>query len=86
MRIEKDEASWQVFLDAATLTMQGLKTPKVDMKVEEGEDPDARILEKMYLLEKCLEYVDSVFAQFVEVRFGDRWPEEVVSLRRWLYA
>lgn len=86
VRIEKDEASWQVFLDAATLTMQGLKTPKVDMKVEEGEDPDARILEKMYLLEKCLEYVDSVFAQFVEVRFGDRWPEEVVSLRRWLYA
>lgn len=86
VRIEKDEASWQVFLDAATLTMQGLKTPKVEKKVEEGEDPDARILEKIYLLEKAMTYVDSVFAQFMELRFSAQWSGEVADLRQWLYG
>ena len=86
LRIEKDEASWQVLLDAATLTLQGLKTPKVDMRLEEGEDPDARILEKLYLIEKCTHYVDTVFAAFLDLRFSSRWKEEVEYMRAWLGA
>ncbi len=84
VRIEKDEAAWQVLLDAATFTLQGLKTPKVEMKLEEGEDPDARILEKIYLLEKCTGYVDTVFAKFLDLRFSPQWKEETARLRRWL--
>lgn len=84
VRIEKDEAAWQVLLDAGTFTLQGLKTPKVDTKLEEGEDPDARILEKIYLLEKCTDYVDTVFERFLELRFSPRWKEETTRLRRWL--
>lgn len=84
VRIEKDEAAWQVLLDAATFTLQGLKTPKVEMKLEEGEDPDARILEKIYLLEKCTGYVDTVFAKFLDLRFSPQWKEETTRLRRWL--
>jgi len=84
VRIEKDEAAWQVLLDAATFTLQGLKTPKVEMKLEEGEDPDARILEKIYLLEKCTGYVDTVFAKFLDLRFSPQWKEETARLQRWL--
>jgi len=84
VRIEKDEVSWQVLLDAANFTLQGLKTPKVEMKLEEGEDPDARILEKIYLLERCIDYVDEVFARFLSLRFGPQWKEETERLRAWL--
>lgn len=84
LRIEKDEVSWQVLLDAATFTLQGLKTPKVDMRLEEGEDPDARILEKIYLLEKCMEYVDEIFARFVALRFGPDWEAETRRVRAWM--
>ena len=84
VRIEKDEAAWQVLLDAATFTLQGLKTPKGDMKLEEGEDPDSRILEKIYLLEKCLDYLDTVYARFLDLRFSPKWQEETTHLRRWL--
>ena len=84
LRVEKDEVSWQVLVDAASFTLQGLKTPKVSMTLEEGEDPDARILEKIYLMEKCTGYVDSVFARFLEIRFGADWPEETQRLRQWL--
>ena len=84
VRIEKDEAAWQVLLDAATFTLQGLKTPKVDTKLEEGEDPDARILEKIYLVEKCMDFVDTAFARFLDLRFSPEWKEETARLRRWI--
>lgn len=84
VRIERDEVAWQVLLEAAAFTLQGLKTPKVEMKLEEGEDPDARILEKIYLLEKCMEFVDTAFTRFVELRFGPRWAEETARVRAWM--
>ena len=65
VRIARDEADWQVMLDAANFTFQGLKTPKVDIKLEEGEDPDSRILEKVYLMEKCMDFVDIIFVKFL---------------------
>lgn len=84
VRVERDEVSWQVLLDAANFTLQGLKTPKVEMKLEEGEDPDGCTLEKIYLLEKCMDYLDLVYARFLDLRFSPRWKEETEHLRRWL--
>jgi len=84
LRIERDEVSWQVLIDAATLSLSGLKTPKVETTLEEGEDPDARILEKTYLVEKCVGYLDTVYRQFVELRFEAAWDKEVNDLRAWL--
>ena len=66
------------------ITLQGLKTPKVDMRLEEGEEPDARILEKIYLLEKCMGYVDAVFARFVSLRFGPDWEAERRRVWAWM--
>jgi hypothetical protein len=84
VRVERDEISWQVLLDAANFTLQGLKTPKVEMKMEEGEDPDGRILEKIYLLEKCVDFLDVVYARFLDLRFSPQWKEETARLRKWL--
>jgi hypothetical protein len=54
------------------------------MKLEEGEDPDSRILEKIYLMEKCMDFVDVIYLKFLELRFGPEWDEETARLRRWL--
>ena len=85
LRIERDEAAWQVVLDAGNLTLQSLKTPKVDMRLDEGEDPDARILEKIYLVEKCAAYVDTVLTHFFKLRFSPDWPKEVQLIRAWMH-
>lgn len=86
VRIERDEVAWQILLDAASFSLQGLKTPKVEMRLEEGDDPDARILEKIYLIEKCAGYLDTVFTHFITLRFSPRWNEEVSHIRAWLGA
>ena len=81
VRVERDEVSWQVLLDAANFTLQGLKTPKMEMKLEEGEDPDGRILEKIYLLEKCMDYLDLVYARFLVCNAGDG-PVNCINMAR----
>lgn len=84
VRVEKDEVGWQVLLDAANFTLQGLKTPKVERNLEEGEDPDARILEKIYLLEKCTGFLDVAFSRFLSLRFSPGWNVEAARVRSWI--
>lgn len=43
-----------------------LKTPKVDMRVAEGEDLDGPFLEKMHLLTKCVAGLHAGFKKFVK--------------------
>ncbi|MGE4506038.1 MAG: hypothetical protein AB7D51_11875 [Desulfovibrionaceae bacterium] len=80
--IEEDE--WTVTVRADDLALSGLKTPKVDMKDADGEDPDGKFLEKMYLIDKCMEMLDSVFSQFVHLRISKDWPETAASIRGWI--
>ncbi len=84
LQMEMDENSWQVQIRAEDFAISGLRTPKVELKVEEGEDPDARFLEKMYLIDKCLEVLDLVFASFVDLRLGPDWPGEVKAVGEWI--
>ena len=84
VQLEMDENSWQVQLRAEDLALSGLRTPKVELKVEEGEDPDARFLEKMYLIETCLDILDLVFSSFVHLRLGPNWPGEAKAVQEWI--
>ncbi|NDV26938.1 hypothetical protein [Desulfovibrio sp. JC010] len=84
LKMEIDENLWQVQLKAEDFTMSGLKTPKVDMKDEEGDDPDAKFLEKIYLIEKCIAMFDHVFKEFITIRISDQWKDEVARFQSWL--
>lgn len=86
LQIEQDENAWEVQLKAEDFTLAGLKTPKVDMKVEEGEDPDSRFLEKIFLVEKCLDFMDVLYFSFLKIRFSQNWDSEVEKMRKWIFA
>ncbi len=78
------EDDWVVTLRADDFALSGLKTPKVDLKDEEGDDPDGKFLEKMYLLEKFIEMLDSVFQVFLNLRLSPQWEEEAEAIRKWI--
>lgn len=84
IKIEIDENVWQVQVKAEDFTFSGLKTPKVDMKTEEGDDPDGKFLEKIYLIEKCISLFDTVFLEFIKLRISPEWQDEVSKFRSWL--
>ncbi|WP_319543714.1 hypothetical protein [uncultured Pseudodesulfovibrio sp.] len=79
-----DQDDWLVSVNASDFGISGLKTPKIATKDDEGDDPDAKFLEKMFLLERCLEMLDIVFTQFLNLRMSKAWNEEAASVKLWI--
>ena len=80
-----DEDNWLVQVNSTDFGLSGLKTPKIATKDDEGDDPDAKFLEKMFLMEKCLEMLDVVFTQFLTLRMNkNAWEEESASIKLWI--
>ncbi|NJB68974.1 hypothetical protein GGQ74_002668 [Desulfobaculum xiamenense] len=84
IRIEVDSDAWQMSLRAEDFSFNGFKTPKVDTKRDEGDDPDAIFLEKMYLIERGLSFIDHLFFEFLKLRLSEGWAEECENVRVWL--
>ena len=84
LRLEIDQDAWQVTLKADDFGLSGLKTPKVDLRDQEDEDPDSKFLEKLYLVEKCVEMLDSVYAEFLKARLAKDWPKTAQLMGQWV--
>ena len=84
VKIERDGATWTVLLASDDFSLSSLKTPKIETRLEEGDDPDAAFLEKMMLLEQCTGFIDELFRQFLEVRLSTNWTDELRTFREWL--
>jgi len=84
LRLERDGATWTVLLNADDFSLSSLKTPKIETRLEEGDDPDAPFLEKMLLLEQCMDFVDELYRQFLTVRLSTNWTDELRTFRDWL--
>lgn len=84
VRLEKDGMDWQVTLKAEDFSIGSLRTPAV-AKDEDGDDPDARFLEKMYLIENSLDMLDDLFRQFLDVRLSAAaWNAEAAEVAAWM--
>ncbi|WP_045221824.1 hypothetical protein [Desulfonatronum thioautotrophicum] len=86
LRMEEDGHGWHVTIKAEDFSTAGFKTPKVEFRLEEGQDPDGPFLEKMYLLERALLFFDQMFLQFLKLRFSPQWADELRAIRRWVDA
>lgn len=82
VRLERDPESWQLTIRANDFCLSSLRTPKVEK--EEDDDPDAVLLEKISLVDECIELIDILFERFVEKRVSPEWQEEVSTIRQWV--
>lgn len=80
-----DQDDWLVQVNATDFGLSGFKTPKVATKDEEGDDPDGKFLEKMFLVERGLEMLDIVFVSFLKIRMNKKdWMEEAAKIKLWI--
>ena len=85
LRFERDPEAWQLTLKDNDFSLSGLKTPKIETNDREDVDPDARVLEKLFLVEQCLEMLDGVYQEFLAMRLATgKWTEETRSMRDWI--
>ena len=83
IRIEKEELAFQFTLSADDFTLGSMKLPKME-KPAEDEDPDAMLLERLYLMEVCLGLLESLYATFLRLRLSADWSETVQEITAWI--
>lgn len=85
IHIEKDSMTYQMVLKAEDLTLNSVRTPKTEKdSLSEEDDPESRFLEKLFLYENCVDFLDSIYAEFVKLRISDDWDQEVLAIRQWM--
>jgi len=83
LRLEQDGLRWQLSLKAEDFAVSGLKMPKTE-RGDTDDDPDALLLERMYLLERCMALLDSLFAAFLHLRLNPQWADETRQIHAWM--
>ncbi len=83
VRFEQNDLDWQISLRAEDLSCNSLRSPKIE-KEGEDDDPDAFLLEKIYLMELCVGLLDSLFAQFLQLRLSNAWQTEIKNVQTWM--
>ena len=82
--IEYNGDEWSFFIKSEDFSITSFKTPKIAKKIQQDEDPDGLFFEKVYLVEKALDLFDSVFMEFLKIKFDPAWEEELEELRTWI--
>jgi hypothetical protein len=78
------EHEWRFSLKGESLHLSGLKTPQTG-PVENKEDMDGAVLEKIFLYEKALALIHGLYAQFVRLRISTKWENDVIpQIRKWV--
>lgn len=75
--LKGDSHEWQFVVKGESLSVSNLKTPPT-APVETPEDVEGAVLEKAFLLEQGLAWVDHLFRFFIQQRISLTWQQRIV--------
>ncbi|OPY04430.1 MAG: recombination associated protein [Syntrophus sp. PtaB.Bin001] len=85
IRLDKDEGTWEFTLKADRFSFQSLKLPVMTDKLDDQEDRDGAILERIYLVETATKTMTQLFRLFLEIRLSPNWlSTEAPRIKNWL--
>ncbi len=84
VKIEYGGEEWIFQVKAQDFSFSSFKTPKVSKDSLDSEDPEGLFFEKLFLIDKALDFFDFLFLKFVELRNDASWEEEKEELKRWI--
>lgn len=83
LRLKIEDNEFSFILDSEWMNLKSFKTPKVMNDVD--DDPDGIFYEKMFLIERAVSALDSIFTQFIKLRVSPDWDEsEKSALLDWI--
>jgi hypothetical protein len=84
LRVSEDENEWQLTLKGESLNISNLKLPETG-QVETKDDIEGAILEKIFLYEKLMDWLDGIFGYFIKIRISPEWPDGVLPrIKKWI--
>jgi hypothetical protein len=80
------EQKWQFTLKGESLNLSGFKTPKTSPP-ESPDDLEGAILEKVFLYDKILQFLEKLYKHFIKLRTSNTWQSRVVPLiKTWMHS
>ncbi len=77
---------WQFSLKGESLNLSSLQTPKI-APPESPDEMEASVLEKIFLYDKILQFLEKLYKHFIKLRTSNRWNSREISLiKKWLNA
>jgi hypothetical protein len=78
------QQKWQFTLKGESLNLSGLKTPKI-VPPESPDDVEGSVLEKIFLYDKILQFLEKLYKTFIKLRTSNRWQNrEIALIKKWL--
>ena len=76
--------TWEFNLKGESLSVSSMKMSTTG-PIESLDDVEGALLEKTYLLETILQFIDTLFERFIKMRVSNDWNERVVpQIRKWI--
>ncbi len=76
-------------LAAALMEFRNVRLPKTEStENDRGENPEeveGIILERIFLFEELVRLVNVIFLNFLQVRLGEDWRDELIKVRAWIH-
>ena len=80
------ELRWQFTLKGESLNISSLNIPQTDLP-ESDEDLEGYLLEKLFLYDRSLKFLNNIFTHFVKLRISNDWQsKEVGTIRKWIQS
>ena len=84
LRVTEEENEWQLTLKGESLNISNLKLPETG-QIETRDDMEGAVLEKFFLYEKILGWMDTIYGFFVKIRISPEWNDRVVpQIKKWI--
>lgn len=83
----RGDVTWTFLLDGATFDVRGMKIPPVTVEGEEAEEDEAAatMLLRLSLMRECLDVLDALYREFVELRLSGTWESVTVpAMGKWI--
>lgn len=78
------EMKWEFNLKGESLSVANMKMSSTG-PIESLDDVEGALLEKVYLLETILQFIDTLFERFLKMRVSPEWDQHVVpDIRQWI--
>ena len=79
-----DEKEFKFNIKGESLNLTGLKTPAAG-KIENSDDIEGAVLEKIFLYNSVFEIIDSLFLFFIKKRTSEQWKNiDIHKIRDWV--
>jgi hypothetical protein len=80
------EQKWQFTLKGESLNLSGFKTPQI-AALESPDDLEGAILEKVFLYDKILQFLEKLYKTFIKLRTSNNWQSRIVPLiKKWMHS